>query len=71
MELQICLGMSLLLSAIAMSDSAGADKSGEISAQKKGQSCFDFCMMRVGIGPRINACQSRCEAKRAMKRGTR
>ncbi len=70
MKLQVCVGLSLLLAAVAMSDTAGAQKSGGISAQKKGNSCFDLCMIMVGSGPKLSVCQSRCEAKRAMKRGT-
>ena len=42
----------------------------EFSSQVlKGKSCFDICMSRVGAGPRLNSCQSKCQANREMRGG--
>jgi hypothetical protein len=33
----------------------------------RGKSCFDICMMRVGVGRGLNNCQARCQANREMR----
>ena len=64
----VFVGVAMLLAALAISEMADGKRVGEVSAQKKMKSCFDVCMTMVGSGPKLNTCQSRCQAKREMKR---